>query len=327
MSGDGTCGPSSEFELIRRHFTRPVRHTRQGVGDDCALIAPRPGMELAISTDMLIEGTHFLPGADPLALGHKTLAVNLSDLAAAGAEPRWATLAIALPQADEPWLAAFARGFFALADRYTVDLIGGDTTRGPLALCVTVMGEAAEGCSLKRSGARPGDDIWVSGELGGAALALAARLGRFTLPADALAELDRRLDAPEPRVELGRRLVGLASAAIDVSDGLAGDLGHICECSAAAACIDYASLPQPRALAALGDAPLRADCLLSGGDDYELLFTAPAGRREELRALAAELSLPLTRIGVMQPGAPRVTVLDASGKPLAHRGRGYDHFA
>lgn len=331
-SGSGSAaspsaGGASEFDLIRRYFMRPVRHTLQGIGDDCALIALRPGMELAISTDMLLEGTHYLPGAEPVTLGHKTLAVNLSDLAAAGAEPRWATLAIALPDADEAWLAAFARGFFVLAGRYSVDLIGGDTTRGPRSFCVTVMGEVAQGHSLKRSGASAGDDIWVSGELGGAALALAARLGKIALPAAARAPLDARLDAPEPRVELGLRLRGLASAAIDVSDGLAGDLLHICERSRLAASVDFALLPQSSALARLADARLREDCLLSGGDDYELLFAAPPARRAEVAALALQLSLPLTRIGRMLGGAPAVTVLDAAGAPLAHRGRGYDHFA
>jgi len=326
-AGPSSAGPPSEFELIRRHFTRPVRHTRQGVGDDCALIAARPGMEIAISTDMLIEGTHFLPGAEPRALGRKTLAVNLSDLAAAGAEPRWATLALALPEADDAWIAAFASGFFALAERYAVDLIGGDTTRGARAFCVTVLGEVAAGRSLKRSGARPGEDVWVSGELGGAALALAARLGKIELPAAARAPLDARLDAPEPRIDLGRRLLGAASAAIDVSDGLAGDLAHICERSGVAARVEYALLPQPAALASLGDPQLRADCLLSGGDDYELLFTAPPLQRAALAALAAELALPLTRIGTVLEGRPGVAVFDAAGRPLAHRGRGYDHFA
>ena len=326
-AGSQDPGKPSEFELIRKYFTRPVRHTIEGIGDDCALIAPRPGMQIAISTDLLVEGTHFLPGADPQLLGHKTLAVNLSDLAAAGAEPRWATLAVALPEANEAWIAAFAQGFFALAQAHSLDLIGGDTTRGPRSFCVTVMGEVPEGRSLKRSGARAGDDVWVSGELGGAALALAVRLGRATVAAGALAALDRRLDAPQPRVELGLALRGLASAAIDVSDGLAGDLGHVCERSGLAARIDYARIPQPPALQSLGDAQLRADCLLSGGDDYELLFTAAASHRDELAALSTRLGLALTRIGSMEPGAPRVAVLDDSGNPLAHRGRGYDHFA
>lgn len=326
-AGSQVTGKPSEFDLIRKYFTRPVRHTVEGIGDDCALIAARPGMQVAISTDLLVEGTHFLPDADAQLLGHKTLAVNLSDLAAAGAEPRWATLAVALPEADEAWIAAFASGFFALAERHSLDLIGGDTTRGPRSFCVTVMGEVPEGRSLKRSGAIAGDDVWVSGELGGAALALAARLGRTAIGANARAALDHRLDAPQPRVELGLALRGLASAAIDVSDGLVGDLGHICERSMLAARIEYALLPQPQALLALADAPLRSDCLLSGGDDYELLFTAPATCRDELGALSERLGLALTRIGSMHAGEPRATVLDGSGNPIAHRGRGYDHFA
>lgn len=320
-------GADSEFDLIRKYFTRPVRHTVEGIGDDCAVIAPRPGMQMAISTDLLVEGTHFLPDADPRLLGHKTLAVNLSDLAAAGAEPRWATLAVALPDANEAWIAAFAQGFFALAERHSLDLIGGDTTRGPRSFCVTVMGEVPEGRSLKRSGAGAGDDVWVSGELGGAALALAARLGRASVAADARAALDARLDTPQPRIKLGRALRDLASAAIDVSDGLVGDLGHICERSGLSATIHFVRIPQPQALQALENAQLRSDCLLSGGDDYELLFTAAAIHRDALAALSNRLGLALTRIGAMEAGEPRVTVLDESGNPLAHRGRGYDHFA
>jgi thiamine-monophosphate kinase len=295
-----------------------------GIGDDCALLRPDAGLELAVTTDMLIEGRHFLPGAEPEALGHKALAVNLSDLAAMGAAPRWATLALALPAADERWLAAFARGFFALAERYAVDLVGGDTTRGPLlTISVTALGEVPSGVALYRAGARPGDDIWVSGELGGAALALARRDLAMLLP-----DLAARLHRPEPRVELGERLRGLARAAIDVSDGLAGDLAHILERSQVGAVVEYDRIPRPAAFEKIS-AALERDCVLSGGDDYELLFTAAQPQRQDIEALSRELKIPLTRIGAIQPnaaaGAAKLTVLDAAGKPIAHRG-GFDHF-
>lgn len=288
-----------------------------GIGDDCALLRPDAGLELAVTTDMLVEGRHFLPGADPQALGHKALAVNLSDLAAMGAAPRWATLALALPAADENWLAAFAQGFFALADRYGVDLIGGDTTRAPLlAISITAMGEVPSGVAMYRAGARPGDDLWVSGELGGAALGLVH---------PEIAEAAQRLHRPEPRVELGERLRGHARAAIDVSDGLAGDLQHILERSGVGAIVHYADIPRPAALRSLRNDELEKHCVLSGGDDYELLFTAAPERRKDLDALGRELGIRLTRIGSIHAGAARVSVLDAEGRPMAHGG-GFDHF-
>jgi thiamine-monophosphate kinase len=288
------------------------------VGDDCALLRPDAGLELAVTTDMLVEGRHFLPGAEPRALGHKALAVNLSDLAAMGAAPRWATLALSLPAADQAWLAAFSGGFFALAERYGVELIGGDTTRGPLlTISVTALGEVPAGVALYRAGARAGDDVWVSGELGGAALALAH---------PEIAEAAQRLHQPEPRVELGERLRGLARAAIDVSDGLAGDLRHILERSRVGAVVEYERIPRPNSFARLADPVLERDCVLSGGDDYELLFTAAPERRSELEALAKELKIALTRIGRIEAGEPKLTVLDARGKPMPYRG-GFDHFA
>jgi thiamine-monophosphate kinase len=266
---------------------------------------------------MLVEGRHFAAGAEPRALGHKALAVNLSDLAAMGAAPRWALLAIGLPAADETWLEAFAAGFFSLAERFSVDLVGGDTTRSPLrTIVVTAMGEVPGGVALYRAGARPGDDVWVSGELGGAALALRH---------PGLAAAAKRLHQPEPRVELGERLRGLATAAIDVSDGLAGDLGHILERSRVGAVLEYARIPRSADFGRLKDAELERDCVLSGGDDYELLFTAAAARRADVEALARELALPLTRIGGIQAGEARLAVLDAEGKPIAYR-PGFDHF-
>ncbi len=315
----------SEFELIRKYFERPARGLGLGIGDDCALLHPATGMELAVSTDMLVEGRHFSAGADPSKLGHKTLAVNLSDLAAMGAAPRWATLALALPAVDEAWLAGFSAGLFALADRFDVALVGGDTTRGPLTLSVTIMGEVPAGLALYRAGAQPGDEIWVSGELGGAALGLVHELGRARLEgADAGAML-ARLHQPEPRVALGERLRGLATAAIDVSDGFAGDLAHILERSTVGALVRYAQLPRPAAFGRLGNAELERSCVLSGGDDYELIFTAPQARRAEIDALAADLHLPLTRVGYVQKGDARLVLLDAQGNAMPVPG-GFDHF-
>jgi thiamine-monophosphate kinase len=291
------------------------------VGDDCALLRPNAGLDLAVTTDMLVEGRHFAADAAPRSLGHKALAVNLSDLAAMGAAPRWALLAIGLPAAEEDWLAQFSAGLFALAERFGVELIGGDTTRSPLrTISIVAIGEVPAGVALYRSGARAGDDIWVSGELGGAALALQRPGGQAQFP-----ELARRLHEPEPRVELGERLRGIAHAAIDVSDGLVGDLGHILERSRIGAVVDYARIPRAAAFARIGDAELERDCVLSGGDDYELAFTAAADERPVLEALGRELGLVLTRIGAIEAGAPRLVVRDARGAPMAYRG-GYDHF-
>ena len=272
---------------------------------------------------MLVEGRHFLPGADPRALGHKALAVNLSDLAAMGAAPRWATLALGLPRADEAWLAAFSEGFFALAERHGMDLIGGDTTRAPqVTICVTALGEVPSGVAMYRAAARPDDDIWVSGELGSAALALS----HPALSHPDMAAAAAKLHQPEPRVELGERLRGLARAAIDVSDGLAGDLQHILERSHVSAVIHYEDIPRLAAFGELNQRELEKDCVLSGGDDYELVFTVARERRKEVEALSRELGVPLTRIGAVQSGQPRLVVLDAADKPMSFRG-GFDHFA
>jgi thiamine-monophosphate kinase len=303
----------SVFDIIRRHFYRPARRALLGVGDDAALLAPAPGAQLAVSTDLLLEGRHFPRGTEPWALGHKALAVNLSDLAAMGATPRWATLALALPAPEDDWLAAFAAGFYALAERFGVELVGGDTTRGPLALCVTILGEVPAGQALLRSGAREGDDVWVSGELGGAALALMQ-------PDDKAAA--RRLHEPEPRVALGERLRGLATSAIDVSDGFAQDLGHILERSGVGARIDYDNLPKHR----IADVALERRCVLAGGDDYELVFTAPPAARARLEGLQADLGLALSRVGAITPHDAGLRVLDESGAPL-ELARGFDHFA
>ena len=322
-----------EFELIARHFKRPVRRAALGVGDDCALLSPRPGMQLAVSSDMLVEGRHFFPDVDPEALGHKALAVNLSDLAACGAEPLAFTLALALPHADDAWLAAFAKGLFALADAHGCELVGGDTTRGPLNICITVFGEVPTGQALLRSGAKVGDDIYVSGHLGDARLALEALQGHIALPPEALAAARLRLEQPTPRVALGQALRGVASSALDVSDGLLGDLGHILRASGTGACIDTSITMNLIAVSAYSisargqiDTELLHQCTLAGGDDYELAFTAPVARRAAVAAAAQASGTPVTRIGRIE-AEPGLRLVDALGQPVARRYASFDHFA
>ncbi|WP_449371492.1 thiamine-phosphate kinase [Thiomonas sp.] len=317
--------PLGEFDLIARYFTRPARRAFLGVGDDCALLpAPAADEQLAISSDMLVEGRHFLPGADSEALGHKALAVNLSDLAAVGARPHAFTLAMALPEADARWLEGFARGLFALADAHDIELIGGDTTRGPRNLCLTVLGLVPRGQALLRSGAQPGDDLWVSGTVGDARLALGHRLGEWALDAPTQAATFLRMDRPTPRVTLGLALRGLAHAAIDVSDGLLADLGHILRQSRVGAVVQADDCP---ASASLRDQPLmrRRLCQLAGGDDYELLFTAPPAARAAVTVAAAQAITPVTRIGRID-AEPGLRLIDASGQVLDNVYAGFDHF-
>ncbi len=319
----------SEFELIERFFRRPATSAALGIGDDAALVAPSPGCELAISVDMLVSGRHFFADADPYAIGHKTLAVNLSDMAAIGATPRWALLAGALPEIDTGWLSEFARGLFALADAHGVELIGGDTTRGPLTLCVTIIGEVPTGKALLRAGARSGDSIWVSGPLGDAALALAHLEGRVALLADEFAACERALLLPTPRVALGELLRGVATAAIDISDGLTGDLGHVLQASKLGATIELGAIPRGVAMTRLlagteRDVALR--CLLAGGDDYELCFTVPESRDAGVGDIARALGLSLSRIGTTN-GDSGIVVRDETGSKLATLPRAFDHFA
>ncbi len=320
-----------EFDLIARHFVRArgAQRAELGIGDDCALLAPSvPGSRLAISTDMLVEGTHFIPEVDPQALGHKALAVNLSDLAAMGARPLAYLLAIALPRVDEVWLSRFASGLHALADRFGLELVGGDTTRGPLTVAVTILGEVDPAATLRRDRAQPGDDIWVSGTLGGAALALREqRAGGDSAPGRAA---QRRLDWPEPRVALGLRLAELAKdqfvhAAIYLSDGLAGDLGHILERSAGrlGATLWGGALPLDPALQGLpwGES---LELALRGGDDYELAFTAPACARATIAALSIA-GVPVSRVGQIE-ATPGLRVRDQHGNVESIAVGGYDHF-
>ena len=322
----------TEFDLIERYFTRPARRAALGVGDDCALINPAPGMQLAISSDMLVEGRHFFSDVSPYSLGHKALAVNLSDLAACGAAPAGFTLALALPSIDEVWLQEFSRGLWALADRHGCELIGGDTTQGPLNICITVFGEVPHGCALLRSSAQLGDDIYVSGTLGDARLALDALQGKFELPADVLAQARLRLEQPTPRVALGTALRGIATSAIDISDGLAGDLGHILKASGVGAQVDieaaihliaaYAHIDWPKALFERQEL---LNIVFSGGDDYELAFTAPQTARGAVQAAAVGTQTAVTRIGVIE-SEPGLRLVDARGQLITARFNSFDHF-
>lgn len=333
-----------EFELIERFFRHKAgpalaraHHVALGIGDDCALLQPAPGQQLAISTDLLVEGRHFLPNVAPAALGHKALAVNLSDLAAMGAEPLGFTLALALPPeraADAAWLDAFGDGLLALATAHACPLVGGDTTAGALAICITVFGQVPAGQALRRDGARAGDDLWVSGSLGAARLALGARRGEWALAPAALAAASQRLDCPTPRLALGQALRGLAHSAIDVSDGLLGDVGHILAASGVGATVDTtlaaALLPCDAAAieaGALSGADVGLRAVLAGGDDYELAFSAPAGARAAIEAAARHTGTRVTRIGVLRPETG-LQLRDAQGQALDARAfRSFDHFA
>ncbi len=333
-----------EFDLIARYFQRPAAAIGRahsgvalGIGDDCALLQPTPGMQLAVSSDMLVSGRHFFADADPRSLGHKALAVNLSDLAACGARPLGFMLALALPQVDENWLAGFSEGLFALADAHGCALVGGDTTQGPLNICITVFGEVPPGKSLLRSGAQAGDDIYVSGHLGDAALALLCLQGKLQLPDAALAHARKRLDRPTPRVALGLALRGVASAAADVSDGLVGDLGHILRASSLGATVMTQNATELIAISAIQTgasgifglnlpAGVALQCALAGGDDYELVFTAPAHHRDAVKAAAKASATPVTCIGRMD-AAPGLRLVDASGAHVANTFASFDHFS
>ena len=345
-----------EFDLIERYFKRPERAEARadgvtlGIGDDCALLQPRPHTQLAISSDMLVEGRHFFADVDPAALGHKALAVNLSDLAACGAKPIAFTLALALPAVNEPWLAAFSQGLLALADEHGCELVGGDTTRGPLNICITVVGEVpvinGQSQALLRSGAKTGDDIYVSGSLGEARLALEVLRGNLTVFEDDFANIRQRLERPTPRIALGQALRGIATAAIDVSDGLLGDLGHILKRSNVGACVKTESLYTMQLIAkylyktrARGDSGSKKapnhelslqntliGYILAGGDDYELAFTAAPAAREQVQAAAHQSQTSVKRIGQIE-SATGLRLVDASGALVANPWRSFDHFA
>ena len=318
----------NEFDLIAKYFTRPAVNADLGIGDDAALMSITVQHQLAISVDMLVADRHFFADADPERLGHKCLAVNLSDMAAMGAKPTWFTLSLALPAMDEAWLAAFSRGLFALADQHAVSLVGGDTTKGPLTISIQIAGEIPNGQALLRSGAQIGDDVWVSGALGAAAAAVMHRTGRVALPPEVAQRCDLRLDQPTPQLALGMALRGIASAALDLSDGILGDLAHICEQSKCAARLELDLMPYATELKDLPSA-LALEAVLAGGDDYELCFTASPLQRQHILALGQTLATPLFRVGEMvahQAQSPLVQVFDASGLVVPTPFTGFDHF-
>lgn len=313
---------AGEFDLIARIRARVATRADVvlGIGDDAALLAPPPGRQLVVTADTLNDGVHFPRGTSPADVGWKALAVNLSDLASMGAEPAWCTLSLSLPQSDPAWIEGFLDGFLDLAGQHGIALVGGDTTRGPLSIAVTAMGLVEPGRALRRDGARVGDEVWVTGTLGDAAGGLAL-LDREAVPA-----LRARLDRPTPRVAAGRALVGIATACVDVSDGLLADLGHVCARSHVAAHIDVDALPASAALReAFGEAD-RIALQASGGDDYELCFTAPADAGADIGAVSAQLGLRFTRIGRIVAGEG-VHPVDAKSQPWSSPQRGYDHFA
>ena len=323
--------PLGEFDLIDRFFGRAARAGRTeggavalGIGDDCALLTPTPGHQWLVTADMLVEGRHFLSTVSPRRLGHKALAVNLSDLAACGATPRAFFLSLALPRVDETFLAGFAQGLFELADAQGIVLAGGDTMAGPLNLNITAMGEVPAGQALLRSGARVGDDLWVSGTLGDARLALEVFRGTLSLSAAQFDEVRLRMEMPEPRVALGKALRGLATSAVDVSDGLAGDLGHVLQRSNVGATLRLADLPRSAVLGAMPE-DLQRLCLLTGGDDYELVFTAPPDARQRVLEAGRAAGTPVYRIGRIE-SAPGLRVVDGLGHPVQDLPRSFDHF-
>jgi thiamine-monophosphate kinase len=314
-----------EFDLIARWFTRPVKRAALGVGDDCAVLTPRAGFQIAISTDLLVEGRHFLSTVPPQHLGHKSLAVNLSDLAACGAAPLAFTLSLALPRVEESFLDGFSKGLWALAEQHQLDLIGGDTTAGPLTIGITIFGEVPTDGALLRSGAKPGDELWVSGGLGDARLALEWFRDRVSLDEAGLRQARQAMELPEPRVELGQALRGVASSAIDLSDGLLGDLQHVLRRSGVGAVLEEGLIPRS-ALMARQTPELQRLCVLTGGDDYELLFTAAPLQRSSVLEAAKAARTPVTLIGriVSEPG---LSVVGASGHPVPIEDlRSFDHF-
>ena len=318
----------TEFNIIEKYFTRPSKNADLGVGDDAALIQICTGHQLAVSADMLVAGTHFLANCPAYFVGWKSLAVNISDMAAMGATPKWATLAIALPKIDEDWLAEFSRGFFACADAFGVSLIGGDTTRGPLNISVQIMGEVPIGKALRRDGAKVGDEIWVSGILGAAALGLAQLkniLPENTLSAEEKQTCINALQAPQPRVALGLALQDIAHSAIDISDGLLADLGHIVERSTLGANLYWEHVPHVHVSNGIDTSRLQNLCL-AGGDDYELCFTAPASQHNAIVAIGKKLNLKLSAIGETTQKT-NLNLYDKNHQLVKLKTSGYDHFS
>jgi thiamine-monophosphate kinase len=317
-----------EFDLIERFFKRAARQANVGIGDDCAIWTPTPGHQLALSTDILVEGRHFLSTVNPRDLGHKALAVNLSDLAACGAAPRAFLLSLSLPRADEAWLSGFSQGLFELADAHGCELIGGDTTQGPLNVSITIMGEVPTRQAILRSGAQVGDDVYVSGHLGDARLALEAFRGTVSLPQSVFSLARKRMERPEPRTALGVALRGVASAMADISDGLLGDLGHILKASGVGADIHIAAIQNLMLSRDAWPCPpdLLHRCVLSGGDDYELVFTCSPSHHQQVLSLSQTCGTPVTRIGRIT-AVPRLVLQTEDGGVLTNTFSSFDHFA
>lgn len=317
----------NEFELIRRYFSRqPVTRAdvALGIGDDAALLQPPPGQQLVVTTDLLVSGVHFLPDVNPAALGHKALAVNLSDLAAMGAEPAWFLLNLALPAADESWLTGFSTGLFELAQCYRVQLVGGDTSRAPqIVIAIEAHGFVPAGQALTRAGAKSGDHIFVTGPLGDAGLALRHRQGKLRLSDAEFSLCAERMDRPIPRIEEGLALRGIASSAIDISDGLVADLGHILEMSRVGARLELARLPLSSAYRA-HLAETGWDVALANGDDYELCFTVPPANLAALEKIKHRFPA-IAEIGVIEADGG-LRIVNAGGKPYTPKAAGHDHF-
>ncbi len=312
----------SEFDIIRQFFQRghEAPDVALGIGDDAALLTPDTGTSLAVAVDTLVAGRHFPAQADAVSIGHKSLAVNLSDLAAMGAKPRWATLALTLPEVDESWLSGFAEGFFQLADRYNVALVGGDTTRGPLSITVQVMGQVDAAMALRRDAAKPGQHIFVTGTPGDAACALRQLQAGGVVDKGLLARLNR----PEPRVDFGVALAGIAAAAIDVSDGLLADIQHVLDASGCGAQLNVDAIPRSKELGLL-DKNTALACQLNGGDDYELCFTVDTDGVEQVYRAAGDCAVAIAEIGIVEP-LPGIRCVYKEGSPCELKTRGFDHF-
>lgn len=318
----------NEFEIIRRYFQKPEKTQTGlvlGIGDDAAVVQPPEGKQLVLATDTLVEDRHFLAGTQARSIGHKALAVNLSDLAAMGAQAAGFTLSLSMPEADELWLKEFSQGLFDLADRFGISLVGGDTVRGPLVVTITAYGWVDQGQSLTRSGAQVGDQVYVTGQLGNSALAILSRFGKLKLAEEEAREVDLCIDYPQPRLALGQTLHGLATSVIDISDGLMADLGHVIEQSRVGARINSAQIPTSSIYKHNQDT-LQGPCTaVSFGDDYELCFTARKEHEDTLAKLGDQCHCPVTRIGEITDTG-RLELLDEQGRELVCESSGHDHF-
>ena len=313
---------TSEFEIIERYFKKKMKQTALGVGDDAAMIHVRNNYQLAISSDMLIENIHFLKNTNPSHLGWKSLAVNLSDIAAMGATPKWATLSISLPKINHAWLKKFSKGFFKCADKFGIDLIGGDTTKGPLSISITILGESKKDEALLRSGAKINDDIWVTGQLGLASMGLANLQGQLKLPPRIKMKCIRALEIPTPKTFLGSYLSRYANSCIDISDGLIQDLRHILKASKVGASLLLNDIPCEKFI----HTSKQYQFVLNGGDDYELLFTAAKKNRTFIKKIAKKTNTPVTMIGNITK-KKALNILSEQGKSIKFNPKGFDHFA